>query len=159
MSWLVGQSLILSQNSTLSDVGVSGSLQRQSVCRPRDVIYFLKAMTNSFQTLNLKVYFCQVYFYYLGLFLYIFWPRRLASLTPLQSSVFVKYLRLPFISSKHHNLVDFLLFYVQKTALTHNVREAPSKKAQALFGHCLNSDCVPHPALKRALWGTLSLNK
>ena len=37
----------------------SGPLQ--SARRPRDVIYFLKAMTNSFQTLISKVYFCKVY--------------------------------------------------------------------------------------------------
>ena len=32
----------------------------QSVRRPRDVKYFLKAMTNSFQTSIFKVYFCEV---------------------------------------------------------------------------------------------------
>ena len=35
------------------------------------------------------------------------------------------------------------------------VREAPLRKTQGLFGHCPNSNCTPPPSLKRALCGTL----
>ena len=53
VGWLVTQLVKLSD---FLCIGLAGPFQ--SVRGPRDVIYFLKAMTNSFQTL---IYFCKVY--------------------------------------------------------------------------------------------------
>ena len=43
--------------------------------------------------------------------------------------------------------------------LFNTVREAPLKFMLGAFGHCPNGFCTPRPALKRALWGTLSPKK
>ena len=39
------------------------------------------------------------------------------------------------------------------------LREAPLGIRSPPFGHCPNNDYPPPPSLKRALWGTSSLNK
>ena len=40
------------------------------------------------------------------------------------------------------------------STLSLSLREAPFNEAPPLFGYCPNSNYIPPPALKRALWGT-----